>query len=157
MTGLIERIKQQGADVKWRTLAIPAWGQPSTVDKDGKDVPGKPFIARVKTLNLEEQREWASRIGSGDATDRILLIMQRTYDEAGKKLLFDPADEQVFSLLRNEADPMIVGALVAEILRLADVEVMRKKLNSDPATSQSICSGGSLEHERRGRAAHVDR
>ncbi len=127
MTNLVERIKKQGAGVKWRALEVPAWGDPPTKDKDGKEVPGKPLVVKVKTLTLDEQREWSKRIGGADdVTDRVLLIMERTYDEAGKERLFDPTDTEQFSMLRNDADPMIIGALVMEILRLVDVEVMRK-------------------------------
>ena len=126
MTGLVERIKQQGADIRWRALQIPAWGEPASVDADGKEVPAQPLKVRVKTLSLDEQREWSERIGSGDVSERVLLIMQRTYDANGEKQLFDPADPALFSMLRNEADPMIIGSLVAEILRMTDREAVRK-------------------------------
>lgn len=126
MTGLVERIKQQGADIRWRALQIPAWGEPASVDAEGKEVPAEPLKLKVKTLSLDEQREWSERIGSGDVSERVLLIMQRTYDAKGEKQLFDPADPGLFSMLRNEADPMIIGGLVAEILRMTDREAVRK-------------------------------
>ena len=126
MTSLIERVKAQGADVKWRTLEIPAWGEPATTDKGGEEVPAKPLRVKVKTLSLDEQKEWAGRIGSGDMAERILLVMERTYDAAGKKRLFDPKDLKLFTELRRHADPMIIGGLVSEILRMTDREVMRK-------------------------------
>lgn len=125
MTSLVERIKKHGESVKWRDLEIPAWGEPETVDESGKEIAAKPLCVKVKTLGLEEYREWAERIAS-DVSERVIMIMHRTYDEKGENLLFDPSDPNLFSDMRKNADPMIIGALVAEIMRYTDKQVMRK-------------------------------
>ncbi|MCR5859725.1 hypothetical protein [Mesorhizobium sp. J428] len=112
------KIKAQGASVTWRTVGIPEWGD--EVKEGGKSVI-KPLVVKVKTLNLDEYATWTKVLQEdGTTTERIQLIQQRTYDETGSTLLFPPDDLDAFSLLRNDADPIIISRLILAITRYSD-------------------------------------
>lgn len=120
------RIKSQGADVKWRALEIDAWGEPEGKDKDGNVVPAKPLIVKVKTLSMDEYKSWSERLKDGDPGERVLLLMDKVYDEKGQDLLFNSSDKDEYNLLRHEADPLVIGSIVSQIMRWGDKGAARK-------------------------------
>ncbi|GKX33711.1 MAG: hypothetical protein MnENMB40S_13290 [Rhizobiaceae bacterium MnEN-MB40S] len=115
MSALKKRIRDQGSDIKWRTLEIAAWGEPDN-----------PLIAKVRTLSLDEYKSWSERLKDGDPGERVLLVIDRLYDEKGKARIFDTASTDDYKLLRNDADPLVIGSIVAEIMRWGDGGAIRK-------------------------------